>query len=123
MNVENLLLPNASKSMRNSADAVLTVAVKLQSKKSRLLSMQADHVVPLHLGGADEISNLCPACRACNHYKSTFTVEKFREMIQRAPAALMKSNATYRSIARFGLIRHPENPEVRFYFERTEKNE
>ncbi len=91
--------------------------------KITIKEMQADHVVPLHLGGADDISNLYPACRACNHYKSTFTVEKFREMIQRAPAALMKSNATYRSIARFGLIRHPENPEVRFYFERTEKNE
>ena len=25
--------------------------------------MQADHVVPLHLGGEDDISNLYPACR------------------------------------------------------------
>lgn len=85
--------------------------------------MQADHVVPLHLGGADDISNLYPACRACNHYKSTYTVEKFREIIQRAPAVLMKSSATYRSIARFGLIQHPGNPIVRFYFERVSGNE
>ena len=42
--------------------------------------MQADHVVPLHLGGEDDISNLYPACRACNHYKSTYTVERFREI-------------------------------------------
>lgn len=82
-------------------------------------NMQADHVVPLHLGGADDISNLYPACRACNHYKSTFTIEKFREMIQRAPAVLMKGNATYKNIARFGLIQHPENPKVQFYFERS----
>lgn len=31
----------------------------------------------------------------------------------------MKSNATYRNIARFGLIQHPEKPEVKFYFERV----
>lgn len=70
--------------------------------------MQADHMIPLHLGGADEISNLSPACRACNHYKSTYTVEKFRAVIQQAPAVLMKSSATYRNLVRFGLIKHPE---------------
>lgn len=80
--------------------------------------MQADHVVPLHLGGADEISNLYPACRACNHYKSTYTVEKFRTVIQQAPAVLMKSSATYRNLVRFGLIKLPEKTVVRFYFER-----
>ena len=80
--------------------------------------MQADHVVPLHLGGEDDISNLYPACRACNHYKSTFTMEKFREMIRRAPAVLMKNSATYRNLVRFGLIKHPEKTVLRFYFER-----
>ena len=47
--------------------------------------MQADHVVPLHLGGEDDISNLYPACRACNHYKSTYTVERWLP-----PAPLMR---------------------------------
>lgn len=92
-------------------------------RKITIKEMQADHVVPLHLGGADDISNLYPACRACNHYKSTYTVEKFRTIIQRAPTVLMKSSATYRNIARFGLIQHPENPNVRFYFERVSSNE
>lgn len=72
---------------------------------------------------ADNITNLYPACRACNHYKSTYTVEGFRGIIQRAPTVLMKSSATYRNIARFGLIQHPENPNVRFYFERVSSNE
>lgn len=76
--------------------------------------MQADHVVPLHLGGADDILNLYPACRACNHYKSTFDVEKFRAVIEQAPNVLMKDSATYRNIARFGLINNPEDPVVRF---------
>jgi hypothetical protein len=80
--------------------------------------MQADHVVPLHLGGADDISNLYPACRACNHYKSTFDVEKFRAVIEQAPNVLMRDSATYRNIARFGLINNPEDPVVRFWFEK-----
>lgn len=80
--------------------------------------MQADHVIPLHLGGADDISNLYPACRACNHYKSTFDVEGFRAVIERAPNTLMRDSATYRNIARFGLIHHLEKPTVQFYFER-----
>jgi len=80
--------------------------------------MQADHVVPLHLGGADDISNLYPACRACNHYKSTFDVEKFRAVIEQAPNVLMRDSATYRNIAKFGLINNPEDPVVRFWFEK-----
>lgn len=85
--------------------------------------MQADHVVPLHLGGADDTSNLYPACRACNHYKSTFDVEKFRAVIEQAPNVLMRDSATYRNIARFGLIKHPDNPTVQFYFERNSEND
>lgn len=99
--------------MINSAGAVLTVAVKSQSKKCRQTMLSR-----CISGGADDISNLYPACRACNHYKSTYTVEKFRVVIQQAPALLMKSSATYRSLVRFGLIKHPGKTVVRFYFER-----
>lgn len=56
--------------------------------------MQADHVVPLYLGGADDISNLYPACRACNHYKSTFDVEKFRAVIEQASNVLKSERRT-----------------------------
>ena len=31
--------------------------------------MQVDHIHPQRLGGTDDISNLNPACRLCNHYK------------------------------------------------------
>ena len=89
MSVENLLLPNVSRSMRNSADAVPTVAVEITIKE-----MQADHVVPLHLGGADEISNLYPACRACNHYKSTYTVRGSGRLLNE-PDTQMKCSATF----------------------------
>lgn len=82
-----------------------------------LQQMQADHIVPLELGGADDIFNLYPACRSCNHYKHTLTVEKFRQALERMPNVLMRDNVTYRNAVRFGMIKHPEKPKVKFYFE------
>ena len=87
-----------------------------------LQQMQADHIEPLELGGVDEMSNLYPACRSCNHYKHTFTVERFREALEHMPSVLMRDNVTYRNAVRFGLIKHPENPKVKFYFEKVRDN-
>ena len=38
-------------------------------KKIEYKDMQVDHMVPLRLGGADDVKNYMPACRSCNHYK------------------------------------------------------
>ena len=44
--------------------------------------MQVDHMIPLRLGGGDEMSNYMPACRQCNHYKRGNSLEGFRfEMV------------------------------------------
>ena len=83
-----------------------------------LKQMQADHIMPLELGGDDEISNLYPTCRSCNHYKHTLTIEKFRAALERMPGVLMRDNVTYRNAVRFGLIAHPQSPKIKFYFER-----
>ena len=88
-----------------------------------LQQMQADHIEPLELGGADEISNLYPACRSCNHYKHTMTIERFRQVLERMPSVLMRDNVTYRNAVRSGLIKHPENPKVEFYFEKVRDND
>lgn len=82
-----------------------------------LSEMQADHIVPLHKGGADEVDNMLPACRSCNHYKSTLTVERFRECVERWPEVLARDNVTYRNAVRFSLVR-PTPYKVVFYFER-----
>jgi hypothetical protein len=34
-----------------------------------VMEMTLDHWIPLHAGGADEMSNLYPMCRECNHIK------------------------------------------------------
>ena len=84
--------------------------------KITLNEMQADHVVPLHRGGKDEIDNLFPACRSCNHYKSTMTVEEFREQIGKWHERLMRDNVTYKNAIRFGQI-VPNPHRAEFYFE------
>jgi hypothetical protein len=32
--------------------------------------LEIEHIIPLALGGTDEISNLCLSCRRCNAFKS-----------------------------------------------------
>lgn len=79
--------------------------------------MQVDHVMPLRKGGADSLDNMLPACRSCNHYKSTLTLEQFRANIERMPEVLTRDNATYKIAARFGVIK-VVCPKVKFYFEK-----
>lgn len=81
--------------------------------------MQVDHVVPLRKGGADTLQNMLPACRSCNHYKSTLTVEQFRQSVARMPAVLERDSSTYRTAVRFGLVWPLPKP-VTFYFEQCE---
>ena len=86
--------------------------------------MQADHLIPMEFYESykaigkdiDNIENLVPACRSCNNYKSSLTLEKFREAIERFPAVLMRDSVTYRNAVRFGMVK-PQQHEVVFYFE------
>ncbi|GHV34928.1 HNH endonuclease [Clostridia bacterium] len=78
--------------------------------------MAIDHVEPLALGGADEIANMLPACRSCNHFKSTMTIEKFRKAVERWPEVLLRDSVTYRNAVRFGLV-NPKPHNVRFFYE------
>lgn len=78
--------------------------------------MQVDHVESLYWhGGADDISNYMPACRACNFYKSTFPLEEFRENLKTIPERLEKE-FIYRLSKKYGIVQETDEP-VRFYFE------
>jgi predicted restriction endonuclease len=44
--------------------------------------MQVDHIEPKYLGGEDSIDNYNPSCRGCNFYKSTFSIEEFRNQLK-----------------------------------------
>jgi len=66
--------------------------------------MQVDHINSVYVNTdlwqsmSDEqmydIKNLLPSCRQCNFYKSTFTVEKFRERLQTTLIGKHKKNFT-----------------------------
>lgn len=44
-------------------------------------SMTLDHVIPLAMGGADEVENLSCACLPCNQFKGSILPESFLEKI------------------------------------------
>lgn len=81
--------------------------------------MQADHVHPLRRGGADTVENMLPACRNCNHYKHTLTVEEFRQYITDIPKRLERDSVAFRVGERFGIISASDKP-VAFYFEKED---
>lgn len=80
--------------------------------------MQVDHVIALRRGGKDTLDNMLPACRSCNHYKDTLTIDGFRECIERFHNVLMRDSVTYKNAVRFGIVK-PNPHKVRFYFEKV----
>ncbi len=79
--------------------------------------MQVDHITSKYWNnGVDDISNYNPACRMCNFYKSTLSLEGFREQLQTIHKRLEKI-FIYRLAKKYGII--TENKEqIEFYFER-----
>ena len=60
-------------------------------KEIDIKDMQVDHIQSVYLGGADEIANYRPACRSCNFYKSTMSIERLREELGRIARAARKA--------------------------------
>lgn len=58
--------------------------------------MQVDHFKPQRAwnaedAGTDDISNLMPSCRMCNHYKRANSLETFRRYIAEIPRKLREN--------------------------------
>ena len=86
--------------------------------------MHVDHIKPvyrnIYAGGMDapknhNIDNLYPSCVRCNLYKSTLSIEHFREWVKNSYHVLEKVTA-YRNAMRFGMIEVKEWDGL-FYFE------
>lgn len=84
--------------------------------------MQVDHVKPVYRGGEDDISNMLPACRSCNHYKSTLKPEEFKKYLSEIPKRLMRDCIPFQVGKRFGII-GTITDDVIFYYERVKKRE
>lgn len=63
-----------------------------------------------------ELDNLYPACSPCNLFKSSFSVEAFREQISHQPERAQAYSVNFRTAQRFGLVTVIERPVV-FWFE------
>ena len=84
--------------------------------------MQVDHMVPKASGGTDDIENLMPACRLCNHYKRANSLEWFRHSIETIPFKLARDMYTYRVGMAYGFYSNAEK-EILFHFELQEIKE
>ncbi len=88
-------------------------------RKIEYKDMQVDHFVAKrgwNEQGTDDISNLMPSCRMCNHYKRANTLETFRIYIQEIPRKL-RNNYIYKVGVAYGNVIENEKP-IEFYFER-----
>jgi len=54
-------------------------------KEIEYKDMQVDHIIPKRQGWAldelENIENLNPSCRRCNHYKRAWSVDVFRKLL------------------------------------------
>jgi hypothetical protein len=79
--------------------------------------MQVDHIIPRFKGGTDDLDNLAPACRTCNNFKRSFTVEEFRNQLIGQIAVLHNNSTAFRRAIKYNLIAFTGEPVV-FYFEK-----
>lgn len=75
--------------------------------------MQVDHFQPLRAwgiedAGTDDLDNLMPACRMCNHYKRANSLETFRRYIAEIPRKL-RENYIYKVGVVYGNVIEAEN--------------
>lgn len=63
------------------------------------------------------LDNMMPACAACNLHKGGYSLEGWRDLLQRSAAILRRDTSTFRAGERFGIITATEQPIV-FHFER-----
>lgn len=94
--------------------------------------MQVDHFIPQCLDfvfvageykgidSVDDIKNLMPACRSCNHYKRAHSLETFRRYIEEIPKKLRK-DYIYKIGVIYGNVVENEKP-IKFYFEEVSED-
>lgn len=83
--------------------------------------MQVDHFIPQrgwNESGSNDITNLMPSCRMCNHYKRANSLETFRSYIEEIPRKL-SDNYIYKIGVAYGNVIENKKPVV-FYFEQED---
>lgn len=90
-------------------------------KELNLKTLRVDHLNPHYLGGVDSIENYMPACYQCNFYKSTLSLDKFREQLSTLHTRITKPFIARLGID-YGIIKvKPFNG--KFYFEEASNDQ
>lgn len=85
----------------------------------KMQNMQADHIVSVYWNnGTNSIENYNPSCRMCNFYKSTLSIEEFRNKLQTVTERLEKT-FIYRLAKKYGIVKE-DKKKIIFYFEQFE---
>lgn len=80
--------------------------------------MQVDHIKALRCGGADSIENANPSCRICNKYKSTLSLDVFKNWLLAGLVARLRKIFIFRIAERYGMIT-VNQWDKKFYFEKS----
>lgn len=83
--------------------------------------MQVDHIEPKYLGGKDDIDNYNPSCRPCNFYKSTFSLDKFRQQLYTITERIKKPFIVRLAI-KYGMISF-KTFDGEFYYEKLKQRD
>lgn len=68
------------------------------------------------------VANMMPACAPCNLHKGGYSLEGWRDIIQRSAEIARRATSTFKAGERFGIITVSEAPIV-FHFERLQQKE
>ena len=99
-------------------DLIMRSAVQLKEIAAKFqLSKIYLPPVALRSEGEDDLANMLPACRSCNHYKRSNSLEGWRRILEAMPATLERDCYTYRQAVRFGMVK-PTPKKITFCFER-----
>lgn len=88
-------------------------------KEIEYKDMQVDHVLPKSRGGTDDMDNLLPTCRRCNHYKRCSNLEEYRRSIATLHERIIKPYIN-RVALDYGIMMIQEW-DGKFYFEKAEE--
>ena len=88
-------------------------------KAIKIKDMQVDHILPKRNGGTDDINNLNPSCRLCNHYKRAANIETFRNGLLGGLIKRLMKIYIFRVALDYGMIT-VNGWDKKFYFEKTD---
>ena len=117
-NIKTLKLQRYSKMKRELIHQKYSGKCAYCGKDITVKSMQIDHMTSKYHGGTNDIENLMPTCRRCNHYKRAEDLEPFRETLKTLIYRLKKIYIV--NVAEdYGIMQYAEWDGL-FYFEKVD---